>query len=64
MINTFVEATRRNMKCTKNFKPKQPLPRHCKGEREAIKELSKREDIIITNADKEGLVVIVDPKEY
>ena len=34
------------------------------GEREAVKELSKREDIIINNADKGGAVVIVDTNDY
>ena len=34
------------------------------GEREAVKELSKREDIIINNADKGGAVVTVDTNDY
>ena len=34
------------------------------GEREAVKELSKREDLIINNADKGGAVVIVDTNDY
>ena len=34
------------------------------GERGAVKELSKREDIIINNADKGGAVVIVDTNDY
>ena len=29
-----------------------------------MKELSEREDIIITKADKDGAVVIVDVKDY
>ena len=52
------------IECTKTFKPKQPHPNLDKGEKEAINELSKREDIIITNADKLGAVVIVDTNDY
>ena len=59
-IDTFVEAVKNDIECTETFKPKQPHPNHDKGEREAIKELFKREDTIITNADKGGAVVIVD----
>ena len=53
-IDTFVEAVKKVIECTETFKPKQLHPNLDKGEREAIKELSKREDIIITNADKGG----------
>ena len=34
------------------------------SETDAIKELYKREDIIITNADKVGVLFIVDTKDY
>ena len=46
------------------FKPKQPHPNLDKGEREAIKELSKSEDIIITDADKGGAVAVADMDDY
>ena len=46
------------------FKPKQPHPNLDKGEREAIKELSKSEDIIITDADKVGAVAVADMDDY
>ena len=46
------------------FKPKQPHPNLDKGEREAIKELSKSEDIIITDADKVGAVAVADIDDY
>ena len=46
------------------FKPKQPHPNLDKGEREAIKELSKSEDIIITDADKGGAVAVADMHDY
>ena len=35
-----------------------------KSERTSMKELSEREDIIITKADKGGAVVIADVKDY
>ena len=35
-----------------------------KGERIAMKELSHHTDIIITKADKEGAVVVMDAKDY
>ena len=63
-IDTFVETVKKDIKCTKTSKPKQPYPNVDKGEREAIKELSKKEDIIITNADKGGVVVIAVMKCY
>ena len=62
-VDTLVEAVKKDIECTKTFKPKQPHPNLDKGEREAIKELSKRKDIIITNADKGGAVVIVDTND-
>ena len=39
-------------------------PNLCKGEQKAVEELAKREDIIITNADKGGAVVIMDVEKY
>ena len=63
-IDTFVEAVKKDIECNKTFKPKQPHPNLDKGEREAIKELSKREDIIITNVHKGGAVVFVDTNDY
>ena len=52
--NTFVESVKKDIKCTKTFKPKQPHPNLAKGERETIKELSKREG---------GALVIVDTND-
>ena len=60
----MTKAVKKDIECTKTFKPKQPHPNLDKGEREAIKELSKRKDVIITNADKGGAVVIVDTNDY
>ena len=60
---SFAEAVKKDIECTKTFKSKKPHPNfdRVKG---GIKELSKREDFIITNADKGGAVVMVDTKDY
>ena len=55
---------KKDIECTKTFNLKQPHPNLDKGEKEAIKKLFKREDIIITNADKEGVVFIVGTNNY
>ena len=39
---------------------KNPKPNLSKGEQKTMEELAKRKDIIITNADKGGAVVIMD----
>ena len=41
-----------------------PFNNLTKGERTALQELSERDDIIITKADKGGAVVIMDVKDY
>ena len=64
IIDTFVEAVKKDIECTKTFKPKQPHSNFDKCEREAIKELSKMEHIANTNTDKRRAVVIVDTKDY
>ena len=63
-IDTFAEAVKKDIESTIAFKPKQTHPNLDKGETEAIKELSKREYIIISNTDKGGVIVIVDTKDY
>ena len=69
-VKTDIECTRTFKpkqpypKCTRTFKPKQPYPNLDLGERETIKELSTREDIVITNPDKGGAVVIVYKNDY
>ena len=62
--DTFVEAVKEHFKCTKTFKPKQSHPNVDWGEREESKQLSKREDIIITNADKGEALVIAYMQDY
>ena len=43
---------------------KNPKPNLSKAEQKAMEELEKRKDIIITNADKGGAVVIMDVEKY
>ena len=59
-IDSFNEAVKKQ--CTKTFKPKQPHPNLHTGKKEANKELSKREDIIITNMISS--LLIVDTNDY
>ena len=59
-----VTYVKKDIECTKTFKLKQPHPNLDNGEGEEIKELSKSEDIIITNTDKRGAIIIVDTTDY
>ena len=43
---------------------KNPKPNLFKEEQKVMEELAKRKDIIITNADKGGAVVVVDVEKY
>ena len=43
---------------------RRPKDNLTKGEQKALKELSKRDDIIITDFDKEGAIVIMDIDRY
>ena len=43
---------------------KNPKPNLSAGEQKAMEKLAKRKDIIITNADKGGAVVIIDVEKY
>ena len=55
---------KKDIKSTKPFKPKWPYTNLDKSENEAIKDLFKREDIILFNHDKGGAVVIVGTRNY
>ena len=43
---------------------KNAKPSLSKGEQREIEELAKRKDIIINNADKGGVVLIIDVEKY
>ena len=61
-VETFITAINHDIKSSKTKK----LPRDnlTKSEREALLNLQKRNDIIITKADKGGAVVILDINDY
>ena len=61
---TYIEATQRELEKEQRKTKEKPYSNLKKPERTSMKELSEREDIIITKADKGGAVVIVDVKDY
>ena len=67
-IDTYIEAVKKDLNETidKPYKDSKKTKSHnlSKGEIEALSYLSKRDDIIITNADKGGAVVIIDIIQY
>ena len=62
-IKTFIEPVNKDVESiiTRNPKKKSKL---YKGERDSLKELSELVDVLITNADKGGVVVIWKTKDY
>ena len=63
-INTYVEAVKKVIEQTKTVPPKKITSNLSKDEKVALKDLSKRDNIIIANADKGGAVVIMDVNDY
>ena len=61
---TTLKQLKENLEKNKQKWKKKPYNKVAKSERTSIKELSEREDIIIVKADKGGVVVIVDVKNY
>ena len=61
---TYIEATQRELEKEQTKMKEKPYNNLTIHERTSMKELSEREDIIITKADKGGAVVIVDVKDY
>ena len=61
-VSTFIDIVNKELKSVE----RKPIPRDnlSKLEREALKDLSQREDIIITKADKGGATVIWDVTDY
>ena len=64
IINTYVEAVKKDIEQSKTVTPRKLRSNLSKDERVALKDLSKREDIIITNADKGGAEVAMDINDY
>ena len=63
-VETFTEAFKNELKEEQNKQTQLPKNNLTTKEREALRDLSSREDIIITKADKGGAVVIMDVNDY
>ena len=63
-IETYIEATERELKQQGDISDNKGYNNLSKGERIAMKELSDHTDMIIIKADKGGAVVIIDVKDY
>ena len=63
-IETFIEATKSEIKDELKTISACKYTNLSKKEQKALEELKHREDIVITNADKVGAVVILDVKDY
>ena len=61
---TFIDLEQHEINDAKIMNTKKPKDNLTKGEQRALEELSKRDDIIITSADKEGTIVIMDIVKY
>ena len=61
---TYIEATQGELEKEQTKMKEKPYNNLTKNERTSMKELSEREDIIITKVDKGGAVIIVDVKDY
>ena len=59
-IKTFIEPVNKDVESVIT----QKKSKLCKGERDSLKELSEPTDVLITNADKGGVVVIWKTKDY
>ena len=59
-ISTYVEAVKKYIEQIKTVTPRKIRPNLSKDEKLALKYLSRRDDIIIANADKGDAVVIMD----
>ena len=63
-MSTYIEVTQRELEKEQTRMKEKSYNNLTKNERTSMKELSEREDIIITKADKGSAVVIVDVKDY
>ena len=63
-INTYVEAVKKDIEQSKTFPPKKIRSNLSKDGKVTLKDLSKRDHIIIINADKVDTVVIMDVNDY
>ena len=63
-ISTYVEAVKKDIEQSKTVPSRKIRSNLNKDKKVALKDLSKRDEIIITNANKGGAVVIMDANDY
>ena len=63
-INTYIEAANKDIEQSKIVTPRKIRLYLSKDEKVELIDLSKRDDIIITNADKGGPMIIMDINDY
>ena len=63
VLTTYISAVKKDVSDMIN-KPNYNKPNMTIEEREALKSLRKKEDIIIQSADKGGKIVVMDRLEY
>ena len=63
-INTYAEAVKKHIDQSKTVTPRKIRSDLSKDEKVALKDLSKQDDIFITNADKIAAVDIMDVNNY
>ena len=63
-LGIYISLAEKDINDAKNEPKKRPKQNLTKGELKAPKQLEKRQYIIISNADKEGAVVIMDTDKY
>ena len=63
-ISTYVEAVKKDIEQSKTVPSRKIRSNLNKDKKVTLKDLSKRDEIIITNANKGGAVVIMDANDY
>ena len=63
-IESFIDLVQHDINDAKILKTKRPNDNLTKGEKKALEQLPKRDDIIIINAKKGGAIVIMDIDKY
>ena len=62
--NTYREVIKKDIEKSKTVIPRNTRPNLSKDEKVTLRDLSKRDDIIITNADRCSAVVIMSVNDY
>ena len=57
-METFIEAVNKDVESVITGKPEKAKSNLDKGERDALKKLSERTDVLVTKVDKGGALVI------